>query len=45
MNYERRRSKNRGPNEKWISNKYDLQGIGKKYSKHLQVLKERMVDF
>ena len=26
MNYERRRSKNRGPNEKWISNKYDLQG-------------------
>jgi len=26
MNYERRRCKNRGPNEKWISNKYDLQG-------------------
>jgi len=25
MNYERRHSKNRGPNEKWISNKYDLQ--------------------
>jgi len=26
MNYERRRSKNRRPNEKWISNKYDFQG-------------------
>ncbi|HXP49453.1 MAG TPA: hypothetical protein VN922_05850, partial [Bacteroidia bacterium] len=41
MNYERRRCKNRGPNENWISDKYDLQGDWRDVQQTLTNIKDR----